>query len=56
MRAVSKKRAVENRLYTKVREAFLDMHIYCVHHKAGRAGKHLTDMSQFMAVCADCHD
>jgi len=63
---VSKKRAKENREYLKVRKVFLESLIYCqvkgckelateVHHKKGRIGKLLTDISYFLGVCRECH-
>lgn len=67
IKKVSNKRKVENKEYTKLRKAFLESSIYCqvkgckklateVHHKKGRIGKLLTDISYFLGVCRECHN
>jgi len=65
---LSKKRATQNREYLKLRKIFLENNSTCfvksewctftaqhVHHKAGRVGKLLTDINNFLAVCDNCH-
>lgn len=63
MRAVSKKRARELRLYRPLRDAFLAEHPRCqfppgcwsastvVHHKRGRRGLRLLDTTWWAASC-----
>ena len=54
--------------YMKVRNQFLNNHPICqanlpgcthiatqIHHKAGRIGTNLTDSTNFLAVCFNCH-
>jgi hypothetical protein len=63
---VSKKRAKQNRLYTKIRKDYLDKKPMCevchsrladqIHHKKGRFGDRLTDAGYFLGVCFSCHD
>lgn len=66
---LSKKRAMEYKGYSIVRKEYLDKNPYCearipgctiqaseVHHKAGKIGAKLTDVSNFLAVCRSCHD
>src|SRR6185295_9162245 len=68
VRKVSKKRANENRIYTKLRQQFLEEHPVCeaglngctvvatdVHHSEGRIGDKLLDVSTYKAVCRNCH-
>ena len=66
IKKVSNKRKVDNKEYLKVRKVFLESSIYCqvkgckelateVHHKKGRIGKLLTDISYFLGVCRECH-
>lgn len=64
IRRVSKKRAKENALYTKVKNAYMQDHPVCeacqnymsqsLHHKA-RRGKYLCDTRYFLACCNLCH-
>jgi hypothetical protein len=67
IKKVSQKRNLENKNYTKVRKVFLESLIFCqvkgckglateVHHKKGRIGKLLTDISYFLGVCRECHN
>ena len=67
IKKVSDKRKTENKDYTKVRKVFLESLIFCqvkgckglateVHHKKGRIGKLLTDISYFLGVCRECHN
>lgn len=63
---VSKKRAVQNREYYKVKLDFMIHHPKCqvchikyskdIHHKRGRIGDLLTDSNYFLAVCRSCHE
>lgn len=65
LRPVSAKRAKENREYTKKRRMFLEANPLCqicqntfsseVHHRFGRIGKMLNDLTGFMAICSYCH-
>jgi 5-methylcytosine-specific restriction endonuclease McrA len=65
LRRTSKKRATQNRAYSKLRKEFLLRRLYCdicktkpvshVHHKDGREGLLLVDLSKWMALCFDCH-
>lgn len=70
LRRVSKKRAVENREYAKVRAVYLLEHPLCagcklrgqrqytatqIHHVKGRTGRLLIDSRHFMGLCEDCH-
>lgn len=65
---VSKKRQVNMDEYSKKRIAFLALHSTCqanlvectgqateIHHKAGRIGELYTKVSNFLAVCRNCH-
>ena len=66
----SPQRAKEERLYLKLNREFLIEHPSCqaqipgqctyqsseVHHKKGRVGKLLTDVTNFLAVCHNCHE
>ena len=67
LRKVSKKMASKLHEYRKLRLAFLQEHKYCqialdcctvsatdVHHKM-RRGKHINDVTTWMAVCRNCH-
>lgn len=66
---VSKKRAKENRQYTPIKKKFLTDNPICqaqlesctgtttdLHHAAGRTGKQLLKVDDFIAVCRSCHD
>jgi hypothetical protein len=66
MRAATKKRAAQNRLYSKLRREFLASNPRCqfpdcgnasaeLHHKKGRVGRLLTDPDHFAALCSGCH-
>jgi hypothetical protein len=64
MRKVSKKRAEQNKEYSKTRLQFISEHEICerckrpadeIHHKAGRNGDRLNDVRDFMSVCRPCH-
>lgn len=63
----SKKRAKQYRQYAPVKRKFLTDHPICqvegceapssdIHHKAGRSGKQLVKLEDFMAVCRPHHD
>jgi len=65
----SKPRAAAGDKYTKARLAYLAIHHNCqarlsgctgtateIHHKAGKIGELLTNVSKFLAVCRTCHD
>lgn len=65
---ISVKRKVEMDEYGKKRTAFLALHSTCqanlvectgqateIHHKAGRIGELYTKVSNFLAVCRNCH-
>ncbi len=66
LRAVSPKRAKQNREYATRRRVFLFANPVCqadcsapstqVHHKNGREGELLNDESEWMAICAKHHD
>jgi 5-methylcytosine-specific restriction endonuclease McrA len=65
LRPVSKKRAKQNREYSKCRQEYFNTHPRCeicgykatqIHHKRGRFQERLTDMENFMALCMSCHD
>ena len=67
IRPRSVKRLKQERQYLKLRKAFLDAHPMCqvkgcgmpaddIHHRAGRTGDKLTDISLFMAVCRPHHN
>jgi hypothetical protein len=65
IRPVSDKRKKQNAEYSVLRKQFLEEHPICqvccseasnqIHHKRGRSGLWLTDISEFLAVCGDCH-
>lgn len=66
MRAVSKRRAAQLRTYRKLRDEYLTGHPRCefpecgqvasdLHHKAGRVGALLTDVTRWAALCRPCH-
>ena len=66
----SSKRGKEERLYASLRKNFLLSYPQCqaqipgqcthqsteVHHKKGRVGNLLIDVSKFLAVCRNCHE
>jgi hypothetical protein len=65
---ISTKRKVEMDEYGKKRAAYLALHSTCqanlvdctgqateIHHKAGRTGELYTKVSNFLAVCRNCH-
>lgn len=67
IRPRSRKRANQEREYSKLRRKFLIENPVCqvegcgceatdVHHRGGRIGKRLTDVSLFMAVCRSHHN
>lgn len=67
IRSRSKKRAKQEREYLKLRKVYLFTHPNCevtgcgcqaseIHHKKSRAGEHLLDESNFMAVCRSHHN
>ncbi len=70
IKAVSKKRAAQNKIYSVLRVEFLEANQFCrlcmdmgraraatqVHHMAGREGERLNDVSLFLATCGECHD
>lgn len=60
----SRKRAAAERIYAKLRRDFLERNPWCsrcggeseqVHHRRGRVGGDLLDVSTWLAVCASCH-
>lgn len=64
LRHVSKKRAVLNRRYSKLRALFLEEHPWCcrcggladeVHHAAGRGSGNFLRVETWRAACHDCH-
>jgi len=64
LRKVSIKRAKQLREYKKIRETYLRLNPNCeickraateIHHKSGRNGERLNDISKFMAICRTCH-
>lgn len=66
IRRRSKKRAAQEREYSKLRAKYLEENPLCavpgcgcwsteVHHKAGRIGDLLTDVTKFLAVCRHHH-
>jgi hypothetical protein len=68
MRRVSKRRAIEGKLYAILREEYFENHPVCeaqlpgcyydatdIHHKAGREGKLLNMVKHWMPVCRYCH-
>jgi hypothetical protein len=65
----SKKRAKQNRKYTPIKKKFLADNPTCqarldgctgqstdLHHAAGRSGKQLLKVDDFIALCRNCHD
>lgn len=70
VKKVSKKLAKMKTVYGHIRKDFLDEHEYCevqlpncctglatdIHHKAGREGARLNDVTLFLACCRNCHD
>lgn len=64
---MSKKRAAQNRLYMKLRREYLDANPRCaspwdcrnaateIHHKRGRVGALLLDVTTWLGLCAPCH-
>jgi ribosomal protein S27AE len=64
VKKVSDKRKAQNKAYKAVRDKFMLDNPICErcggksmenHHKNGRNGERLTDVTYFMAVCRDCH-
>ena len=68
IKPLSDKRTVQNDLYLKLRKIYLDSHNMCdvrligcthyateIHHAEGRIGFRLTDISNFVAICRNCH-
>lgn len=66
IRKVSLRRVEQNADYSFVRRIFLEIHPVCevhnclcksedVHHKKGRLGELLTNITHFLAVCRTCH-
>ena len=66
LRKVSKKRAIQNREYAKIRKQFLEKAPFCevpdciarsveIHHSNHREGMKLCDAKHFVAVCRHCH-
>lgn len=61
----SKKLIDAEKIYGKVRKAYLQSYPYCetncgmgasqIHHRKGRIGALLTDSKFFMSVCIECH-
>ena len=60
----SKKRAAQEREYTKLKNKYLEDNPKCevcnklateIHHKRGRVGDLLTDVGHFLAVDSRCH-
>ena len=67
MRPVSLQRGRELRLYKRLRAKFLETHEWCerpgchrpatvVHHRRGRDGARLNDVSWWAASCEPCND
>lgn len=67
IRPVSEKRRKQNAEYSRLRKLFLEDHPICqfqgcrqpsteCHHKRGREGRWLTDVTEFMAICRPHHD
>lgn len=65
----SDRRAKQEREYLKLRGEYLNAHPICqgriiclgmvateVHHKAGRTGDKLTDVTNFIGLCHSCHE
>jgi hypothetical protein len=64
LRRVSKKRAKQNREYSRLREEFLKTKPICdccggrateIHHKRGRFQKRLLEQDYFAPLCHACH-
>lgn len=64
IKTISDKRKAQNKDYGKIRLQFLSDHFLCercqkpadeIHHKAGRNGERLNNVSDFMSVCRSCH-
>lgn len=64
LRRVSKKRAKQNREYSRLREEFLRSKPICdvcgarateIHHKKGRFRDRLLDQDYFAPLCQTCH-
>ncbi len=64
-RRVSKARAQDNAVYSKIKKAYLDANPKClccggiatdIHHMRGRMGELLYNIKYFLAVCRSCHD
>ena len=68
IKRVSKKRAKQEREYKPIRKKFLADNPLCglklpgctgaateVHHQAGREGKRLLDVNDFIGACSNCH-
>ena len=68
IKKMSDKRKAENTIYRQKRNAYLKLFPICqvkthdctykattIHHRAGRIGELLTDETNFLAVCMDCH-
>lgn len=66
IRRVSVKRMAQLKEYYILRNDYLAEHRRCelcgiaqaqdIHHRAGRVGSKLNDVSLFLAVCRPCHD
>jgi hypothetical protein len=69
IKSANKKRAKQNRAYTKVKKKFLVDHPHCqaqlegctgqstdLHHIGGRTGDNLLKVDDFAALCRNCHD
>lgn len=69
IKKVSKERAKQNRKYTPIKKKFLADNPTCearldgctgqstdLHHAAGRSGKQLLKVDDFIALCRNCHD
>lgn len=66
IKPLSDKRKAKNTEYSKVRKKFLETHPFCkvcffaestqIHHQRGKEGPWLTDTSEFLAICGECHD
>lgn len=68
IRKLSVKRQLQNKEYLKLRKVFLEENPFCqaklknctfeanqIHHQMGRVGLLLTDTTNFLAVCHQCH-
>jgi hypothetical protein len=66
IKPVSDKRKDQNAEYSVLRLAFLEQHPLCqvclseeanqIHHQRGKEGPWLTDTSEFLTICGECHD